>query len=218
MPLKLTGGSITLSVAAITIVWTLRSLRYNRRRRNNPSLPLDSSSKYFAELSLETIALLVSLCMKQTCNLGAYKTACMIFGSGALPPTINTFRTSAQVVIAGSFYCCAIAVAPQVHLQPIPYYSIDVRTPEEAAAAPLAQWVTPAVNIPGDPLDIINAKALLCILPTPLHTTPPHGGGSDEMQLRRRRWHYTDFKQVKQECACTLSSDCRGLLSIPTGD
>jgi hypothetical protein len=64
MPLKLTGGSITLSVAAIAIVWTLRSLRYNRRRRNNPSLPLDSSSKYFAALSLETIALLVRLSIK----------------------------------------------------------------------------------------------------------------------------------------------------------
>jgi hypothetical protein len=55
-------------------------------------------------------------------------------------------------VVAGSFHCCTTAAAPQVHLQPIPFYIIDVRSPEEAAAAPLAQWVAPAVNIPGKPV------------------------------------------------------------------
>jgi hypothetical protein len=59
MPLKLTGGSLTLSVAALAIAWTIRLLRDRRRCRGSPTVPADSSSKYFAELSLEAIALLV---------------------------------------------------------------------------------------------------------------------------------------------------------------
>lgn len=58
MPLKLTGGSLTLSITAIAIAWTVRSLREQQRRRISPSVLL-SSGKFFSELSLEAIALLV---------------------------------------------------------------------------------------------------------------------------------------------------------------
>jgi len=61
MPLKLTGGSVTLSVTVLAVVWTIRSLRDKRRHRNGPNLPAHSSSKYFAEMSLEAIALLVGM-------------------------------------------------------------------------------------------------------------------------------------------------------------
>lgn len=70
MPLKLTGGSLTLSVVVLAAAWTVRSLREQRRRRGSANPPADSSSKFFATLSLEAIALLVRL-LCYTSNQGA---------------------------------------------------------------------------------------------------------------------------------------------------
>lgn len=74
--------------------------------------------------------------MLECCSLGDGKQVTLNHRDA--PPSSSNLATVTFVV-----------VRLQVHLNAIPYYVIDVRSTEEAAAAPLAPWVTPAVSIPG---------------------------------------------------------------------
>jgi len=71
--------------------------------------------------------------------------ACSSFDDGRQATLHQTHAPSSSNSIAVT----SAVMRLQVHLNAIPYYVIDVRSTDEAAAAPLAPWVAPAVSIPG---------------------------------------------------------------------
>lgn len=101
-------------------------------------MPAECSAKYLSELSLEALSLLV----------GGGK------HSSIEPKLWHICLRPSKVQLAA-----LLLLLSQVHLQALPYCFIDVRPAEEAAAAPLAAWVAPAVNIPGELMQLIVAAA-----------------------------------------------------------